>query len=100
MYKIKILRTYTLPSSRENRGRTGNEPHTYDPDDWQTVTEWTAGVLRDAGCTRYSHGHEFVTEEAKITDFARGEEMTATAHLTGFTPEEITVITTLLQSRL
>ncbi|WP_432040858.1 hypothetical protein [Streptomyces chartreusis] len=83
--KVQITRTYTLPQSREGRGRIEVERLTYEEPHWQTPAEWTADVLRDAGCTQHNFGDRYVTEEPKITDFRRGEEMTAIAELDGFT---------------
>ncbi len=89
MPRIKITRTYTLPHSREGRGRPEVESDTYDADDWRTVQEWAADTLRDAGCTRHSWGPRYITEEPKITDFARGEEVTAMAELSDFTDTQL-----------
>lgn len=98
MPTIKITRHYTLPRSREDRGRSTVAPLNWDADDWRTPAEWAADELRDAGCTRHNWGPRFVTEEPKITDFSRGEEMTATAVLDGFTDAQIQAIISDLNS--
>lgn len=87
--QIIIRRTYTLPNSREGRGKVRAETLVYDADDWRTPVEWAAETLKDAGCTRCNRGDQYVTEERKITDFSRGEEMTATATLEGFTTVQL-----------
>ncbi len=89
MPHIKITRTYTLPHSREGRGRPEVESLTYNQDDYRTVEEWAAEVLTDAETTRHNRGAVYITEEPKITDFRRGEEMTATAELSGFTVDQL-----------
>jgi hypothetical protein len=90
--RIKITRTYTLPHSREGRGRPAVEEITYDSDDYRTPVQWAAEELRNAGCTRHDRGSQYVTEEPKITDFGRGEEMTAEAELTGFTDDQFAAV--------
>lgn len=89
MPSIKITRMYTLPSSREGRGRREVETHTYDVDDYRTVAQWAVETLTDAGATRHNWGPVYITEEPKITDFGRGEEMTKSAELSGFTDGQL-----------
>ncbi|MFE4863227.1 hypothetical protein, partial [Streptomyces sp. NPDC056670] len=78
----------TLPTRREGRGRVRVEPFAYDGDGGQSPHEWAAEMLSNAGCTRHNRGTQYVTEEPKITDFARGEETTATGEVTGLTPDQ------------
>lgn len=96
---IKIARTYTLPSSREGRGRPEVERLAYDADDYRTPVEWAAEELSNAGCTRHNRGPLFATEEPKITDFDRGEEMTATGTLEGFTVEQLDEIVAAVEGQ-
>lgn len=98
MPTIKITRHYTLPRSREDRGRREVERLAYESEDWRMPVEWAAEELRNAGCTRHNWGPRFMTEEPKITDFSRGEEMTATAELDGFTTEQLHAIISDLNS--
>lgn len=95
---IKVTRTYSLPTTREGGGRPHVERLAYDPDDWRTPVEWAAEELSNAGCTRHNWGPRFMTEEAKITDFARGEEMEAVAEVDGATPEQLAKIIRELES--
>ncbi|MFD9867480.1 hypothetical protein ACFXI8_23650 [Streptomyces niveus] len=59
------------------------------------MAEWAVRELQNAGCTRDISGG-YVTEEPKITDFSRGEEMTATAELVGFTAAQETEVRRLI----
>lgn len=95
---IKIIRTYTLPTTREGGGRLRVERLAYDPDDWRTPVEWAAQELSDAGCTRHNWGPQFMSEEPKITDVGRGEEMEAVAEVGGATPEQLAEIIRELES--
>lgn len=85
---VRIIRAYTLPNSREGRGRPRVEELVYEEENWQTVEEWAVEQLQDAGCTRDAGTSRYETEEPKIVDYSRGEEMTATALLKNFTYEQ------------
>lgn len=98
MPHIKITRTYTLPHSREGRGRPEVESLTYNQDDYRTADEWAAEVLTDAGITHHNWGAVYITEEPKITDFGRGEEMTATGELSGFTDNQLVQVCRLMSA--
>lgn len=95
---IKITRTYTLPTTREGGGRPRTEELTYDPADYRTPVEWAAEELSNAGITRHNWGAEFITEEPKITSYATGEQMTATAALSGFTADQMRDVVTALEN--
>ncbi|MEO3852591.1 hypothetical protein ABGB09_34075 [Streptomyces sp. B8F3] len=90
--EIKFTRSYTLPNSREGRGRTEIERLVYEKPHWLTPADWVVKELRNAGCTRYNNHDRYVGEQPKITDFSRGEEMTVTADLVGFTQEQAAAI--------
>jgi hypothetical protein len=85
---IVIRRTYTLPESREGQGRAEVEREQYDADDYRAVPQWAAETLANAGVTRHNRGAQYVTEEPKVTDSSRGEEMTATGEVLGIAEED------------
>jgi hypothetical protein len=93
--RIKIHRSYTLPQSREDRGRIEMERLEFDPEVGDTAVEWAVEALRNAGCTR-DNVTNYITEEPKVTDFSRGEEMTASARLYGFAEDEERAVNYLL----
>lgn len=90
--EIRISRHYTLPQSREGRGRARSEGLAFKDSGADDAAQWAAGELSDAGCTRRSRNVEYCTEEPKITDFSRGEEMTAVATLVGFTDKQLSTV--------
>jgi hypothetical protein len=89
MYEIKVTRTYTLPRNREGRGVVLVVSEKYDPDLYDSPIEWAGEALQCVDCTRHNWGNQFVKEEPTITDYSRGEEMTAIAELMGFTQDEL-----------
>ncbi|MGW6602258.1 hypothetical protein [Streptomyces sp. NPDC055036] len=96
--EIKITRHYTLPQDTEDydpERETAPDARTKGIrrverlvwDELDPVAEWAAQELQNAGCIR-DNGRGYSTEERKITDYTRGQEMTATAELIGFTNEQ------------
>ncbi|MFJ4902937.1 hypothetical protein [Streptomyces sp. NPDC088727] len=87
---VKITYSSTLPHSHEGRGRIQVGEFKYDAEECgESPHEWAAEMLSNAGCTRHNRGARYVTEEPKITDFARGEETTATGVVTGLNDDQV-----------
>ncbi len=95
---VKIMRVYTLPGTREGGGRRVIELLPYDEELGETVADWTAGQLADAGCTRHNFGPRYMAEETMTTDYRRGEEMDTTAELLHYDADQLSAVYRLMQA--